>query len=347
MPDEQKFRLPFWLRMALEWAAGIAAWFGGFELIKLLFSELNARLLSAQLYIIATAVALAAVIAVREWRTSRKEKYANITGYVEQASHVLRELQTYMTDNAPSEGASEREFSEFFEICKSKVSLVLDQLSLTFVSLTGTKCRTSVKLIYDRSGETYYYTLARDKGSDQKCREMDNRRIEQNHDPLKKNSPFSLLLDDTNSTWHYFANNLLEDERFSSTSFSAYDPKWGQTGVPPKRRFRQNVDAWPLPYRSTIACTICQSPGPFVSSPKTVVLGFVTVDSESRGVFTERWDVPLVAALANALYHPLKRLLEIQNQMNQMTPLKTQNGSTVEHIPQASRLALPSSEVTK
>ncbi|MCK1639595.1 hypothetical protein IVA95_18735 [Bradyrhizobium sp. 157] len=344
---DEKYKLPFWLRMALEWAAGIGAWLGGFELIKYFFSDMSARLLSAQLYIVATAVGLAAVIAVREWRTSRKEKYANITGYVEQAAHVLRELQTYMSDNAPEDGATKRQFDEFFEVCKSKVSLVLDQLNLTFVSLTGTRCRTSVKLIYDISGQTYYYTLARDKGSDQKCREMDNRRIEQNHDPLKKNSPFSLLLDDTNNTWHYFCNNLLEDERFSSTSFSAYDPKWGQTGVAPKRRFSKSVEDWPLPYRSTIACTICQSPGPFVSSPKTVVLGFVTVDSESRNVFSERWDVPLVAALANALYHPLKGFLEIQNQMNQMTRFQTQTVTTVEPNPQVSRLAPPASEVTR
>lgn len=117
--------------------------------------------------------------------------------------------------------------------------------------------------------------------------------------------------------------------------------------MPPKRRFRRTTENWPLPYRSTIACTICQSPGPFVSTPKTVVLGFVTVDSESRGVFSERWDVPLVAALANALYHPLKKLIELQNEMNHMARFKTKNGASVEPIQQVSRLALPPSEVTK
>jgi hypothetical protein len=44
-----------------------------------------------------------------------------------------------------------------------------------------------------------------------------------------------------------------------------------------------------------------------------VVLGFLTVDSESRNVFVERWDVQIAFAAADALYHPLRQLIAAQN----------------------------------
>lgn len=43
------------------------------------------------------------------------------------------------------------------------------------------------------------------------------------------------------------------------------------------------------------------------------MLGFLTVDSESRGVFEERWDVQLMLAVADALYTPVRAYLDAQN----------------------------------
>jgi hypothetical protein len=62
--------------MALEWAAGIAAWLGGFELVKLFISDITVRSIAAEIYVVVTAVGLALALFIREWFTSRKEKYA-------------------------------------------------------------------------------------------------------------------------------------------------------------------------------------------------------------------------------------------------------------------------------
>jgi hypothetical protein len=305
---------PTWLRMGLEWAAGIAAWLGGFELVKIFISDVTSRSIAAQIYVVISAVGLAIALFVREWFTSRKEKYANITNYLQQANQIARELHTYIQEQQPAANAPRNQQDAFFEVCKSKLGQVLDQVNLVFVSITGTNCRTSIKLTYAVGNETYYYTLARDQGSLQKCLETDNKRVRENHDPLKKNRQFLLLFDDTNNVWRYFSNNLMKDNNFTSTSFSAYDSTWGETGSSPKRwTLRGRKEEWPLPYRSTIACAIRHGPAPFVAAKKSIVLGFITVDSESRGVFEERWDVPIMFAIADAIYHPLKTYLEIQN----------------------------------
>ena len=43
------------------------------------------------------------------------------------------------------------------------------------------------------------------------------------------------------------------------------------------------------------------------------VLGFLTVDSESRNVFEERWDVQIMFAVADALYGPIRGYIDAQN----------------------------------
>src|SRR5260370_35106064 len=124
---------PTWLRMALEWAAGIAAWLGGFELVKLFISDVTSRSIAAQIYVVMSAIGLAFALFIREWFTSRKEKYANITNYLQQANQVVRELHTYLQESHPPEGAPEAHDVDFFEVCRVKLGQVLDQLNLVFL----------------------------------------------------------------------------------------------------------------------------------------------------------------------------------------------------------------------
>jgi hypothetical protein len=51
------------------------------------------------------------------------------------------------------------------------------------------------------------------------------------------------------------------------------------------------------------------------------VLGFLSVDSESREVFEERWDVEILFAVADALYHPLRSYLDAQNRPSSPLPI--------------------------
>jgi hypothetical protein len=331
--------VPAWARLLLEFGAGIGAWLAGFEAVKYWLEGVNSRAIAAQIYVVLTAALLLALLAYRELVTSRKEKYANITRYTNRIAELVKEIHTYIEEHKPADTASVSEFESFFEICKTKFAHVLDQLNLIFVSLTGTSCRTSIKLIYHIENEAYYYTLVRDEGSSSTCVEMDNRRVEQNHDPLIKNPPFLKLFDNTNSTWHYFSNNLLKDGSFESTSFRAYNPSWGDRLPQKSSILRPFKDFWPLPYRSTIACAVRHGPAPFLTGQKSIVLGFVTVDSESRRVFESRWDVPLVFSVADGLYHPLKAFLEIQNRVKMAPGLGHKRVSGTTHVPSA--LSLP------
>jgi hypothetical protein len=43
------------------------------------------------------------------------------------------------------------------------------------------------------------------------------------------------------------------------------------------------------------------------------VLGFLTIDSESRNVFEERWDSQIMFAVADALYPAIRAYLAAQN----------------------------------
>lgn len=314
-----------WILMWI--GGGVATWLGGWELVKQFVEATDARTIWAQAYVVATAILIVIAFAWREWQTLRKERYANITTYLHEIQHGVRDLLTYIECEAPPQGAAQTEFDAFFEMCRNKTGAVLDRLTSIFVSLTSTRCRASVKLVYRVDQEVYYYTLARDTASLRDCLDVDNWRVENDHDPLKNNAQFSQLFDDTVSVWHYFSNNLMKDRSFRSTSFTAYDRSWGETGVAPQGLWR-NVKAaarnwwaesgpdrreWPLPYRSTIACTMRQGPTKLAPNQKAVVLGFVTIDSESRGVFEERWDVPLLFGVADSLYHVMRKYLEIQN----------------------------------
>ncbi|KEO56662.1 hypothetical protein SMB34_18795 [Thalassospira permensis NBRC 106175] len=56
------------------------------------------------------------------------------------------------------------------------------------------------------------------------------------------------------------------------------------------------------------------------------VLGFLTVDSESRGVFIEKWDTQIVFAVADAIFTPLKQVIKIQAIVNSMQNQDKKNG---------------------
>jgi hypothetical protein len=301
------------IRLALEIAAGGAAYFGGFELITHFVHAADWKTVWAQAYVVATAIILLTVLIFREYTAGRKEKYANITSHVQKITLLCKELVLYVEERRPPNGANREQYKQFTEACHSKFALVLDQLNLVFSSLTSTKCRTSIKVIYERGGEFYYYTLARDAGCWNECLESDNRRVDNDHDPVKNNSHFLTIFDSSTHTYHYISNDLTRDSSFHSTSFTIYDPHWADTGAKPRSLLTRLKGEWPLPYRSTIAVAIRLGASSFLTEVKPTVLGFLTIDSESRNVFEERWDVQLMFAAADALFHPLRAFLEIQN----------------------------------
>jgi len=291
------------------WVAGaigvILAAFAGFDLLERLTHSVSLQALLATIYLGVLVVGVFVLCSWRIWMTIRKERYANITRQTHAILHDIRDLQTFIRTSEPV-GEGRAAYETFMGNCRIMFTDILDHLNTAFTSLTSTNCRAAIKLTYVRNGVLYLYTLTRDKTSLKDCRNLDNKRIERDHDPLDRNPQFAKLFDAQQECWHFISNNLMKEKNFRTTSAAAYDENWGAD---------LNADGrkrWPLPYRSTVTCVIRQAQFDFDQSRKSEVLGFLSVDSQSRGVFEPRWDVELLFAVGDALYAPIQAYLEVQ-----------------------------------
>ena len=310
----------YWRRVRtyLGWVVGtvglILAWVSGFDLVEKYVTDQTKLSMWANAYVVVTAFLAMSLTAYRQWITIRKEKYANITSNVHAIQHQIRNLHTLIDNNEPVNG-TEKQYTAFREECKRIFTTILDQLNFVFTSLTSTHCRTCIKVIYTSNSVVYFYTLTRDQNSKSNYSQTDDRRLRNNHDPLDQNLTFAELFSDANEKWHFICNDLTSLPGFRSTSITAYDPKHA-TSTPLRSPPWRVSDPWPLPYKSTIACVIGQGPFSGCSGLKTQVVGFLTVDSELRGVFEKKWDVELMFSVADALYPVLVRYLASQNRAN-------------------------------
>lgn len=291
------------------WLAGaigaILAWFAGFELLEKLTRDVAPEALVAEIYLGLLALAVFVFCTYRIWMTIRKERYANITRQMHSILHELRDVQTYIKTKEPR-GDGRAAYDLFLSNCRMMFSNALDHLNTAFTSLTSTTCRSAIKLTYERNGKLYVYTLTRDRSAQKDCKSLDNKRVDQDHDPLEKNYQFAKLADSKQEYWHFSSNNLMKEKSFLTTSPSAYDDNWASDLNTNGRK------RWPLPYRSTVTCVIRQARFDFAEDQESEVLGFLAVDSQSRGVFDSRWDVELLFAVADALYAPIQAYLEVQ-----------------------------------
>lgn len=293
--------------------AVLLAFLHGFGLISHYLHSQDSVHLAANIYLSTLFFTVTILAAYRQWVTIRKERYANITPLLHQLLHQIRDLNTFIHTNEPKDGTG-REYESFIKDCRIIFGRILDQLNNVFTSLTSTHCRTAIKLTYTRDDKLYVYTLTRDQGSRQKCLSLDNKRVEKNHDPLDENVQFAKLFNNNEEVWHYISNDLTCDDNFRATSVTAYDPEYAKRAPTTKGRWSMPWKRpWPLPYKSTIACVIRQGPFDANQNIRAEVLGFLTVDSESRSVFEERWDVQIMYAVADALYGPVRGYLDAQN----------------------------------
>jgi hypothetical protein len=293
----------------------LLAYLHGFGLISHFIESQDGIHLAANIYLATLFFVVIGLAAYRQWVSIRKERYANIAPLLHHIFHQIRDLNTYIRTKEPTGGGA-AQYQQFSDNCKIMFGRILDQVSSVFRSLTSTHCRASIKLTYEKNNKLYVYTLTRDQGSFQKCWKMDNDRVGRDHDPLDKNIQFAKLFSDSEEIWHYVCNDLTRDKDFRATSLTAYAPDYA-TRTP--RTFFSR-EGWPLPYKSTITCVIRQPPFDMNRSLPSEVLGFLTVDSESRGVFEERWDAQIMFAVADALYGPTRTFLDAQNRTSNSAP---------------------------
>lgn len=280
----------------------VLAIFSGFDLVTRVIASQDARHIAANIYLVATAGLVFLICAFRVYSSIRKERYANITRALHSVMHQARDIQTFISKQEPK-GQNKKAYETFQASCDLMFGNILDQVNLIFTSLTSTHCRAGIKVLYEKHGELYVATLTRDKSARQDCFELDNKRVTRDNDPLKDNLSFAMLFSEDDKHWHYVSNNLMREKKFTSTSSRAYEPDFANTPTNGRRK-------WPLPYKSTIACVIRQGSFDHCRTLKPEVLGFLTIDSESRGVFAGRWDVQVMYAIADALYFPVRGYLD-------------------------------------
>ena len=265
------------------------------------------------IYASVTSFLLVACIFYIGFYVSRKERYANISPYRHYCIHILRDLTTFLeyyvkvklTDNDVK--MIQATTSRFLKQC-------LDNMAVMFSMLTGTKCRAAIKAVKRVNDKLYVFTLSRDSLSMQLNAKDDKKRLEKLADPIEKNEDFQILHEDYGPENRcFFCNNLTIRRNYKSSTFDflkKYPPK-EITFFYHIKSFLTGKDDWPLPYKSTIVWPIQQSPNSEISFEEAHCIGFLAIDSESRGVFKKKWDFDIGAEIADALYHVLKFYLKL------------------------------------
>ena len=275
----------------------------GFELLSKFQAAQNNISIVSTVYVFVVTFSILIVSIYYVFNSIRKERYANIVRSLHSVNHQARDLYTYILAMEPR-GQSKQAYENFLNSAKSMFGAILDQTVIVYTTLTSTHCRAAIKLTYplERPGandEVHVFTLARDKSSRQDCKDRDNWRVQHNSDPLDGNPHLARIFSSANQTWHFISNNLKLDKAYRSTSVIAYNPEIVTKPLPDGKK-------WALPYRSCVTCVIGQAAFEQCPDLPTKIQGFLTVDSESRGVFEERWDVQVLFMIADALYGPLR-----------------------------------------
>ena len=251
-------------------------------------------------------------LVVREIMSSRKEKYANITEKHHFCFHTTRDIETFLNDIDPA-SLTEKDKEHIFTAATNGYIKILDGVATIYSMLTGTRCRATIKTIYEKDGKLFVRTLARDADSYEHNFETDIQRFEDNKDAIEENEDFELLYDEKQPGQScFFCNNLIERRIYKTSSFKVY-------GEPNKEMSwyeRMRCKGWTLPYRSAIVWPIQQKKNRYFAFDEIGCIGFLAVDSESRGVFKKNWDTWLGAGIADALFHPINTMFNVLEKKN-------------------------------
>jgi hypothetical protein len=252
-------------------------------------------------------ILLILILAVHEIWSSRKQKYANITKHLHHCLHISRDIVSYLHEIDTSRMDENDKKRVFKEVIKELVSM-LDSLSTIYSLLTGTRCRASIKSIYSDGDCLYVRSLARDKMSYTEHYNSDKKRYEDKKDNIKDNEDFDILFsNEIPGKNYFFCNNLPERRNYKSSSYSIFGKPENEIDL----REKIFCHGWTLPYRSTIVWPIQQKENGELHFQEQRCIGFLAVDSESRRVFRERWDVWIGAGIADTIFHPINLLFSI------------------------------------
>lgn len=223
-------------------------------------------------------------VAVQEYRFSRKARYAEALNQI----HLIYSICSLRS-------ATKALVGDFQNIC--------DHLAQAYGLITGTRCSACLKILNQKMDESqvaeprpFVTTLCRDANSIPSRQFSDD---EITH-WLDENTDFEMIFRNLGKPMGraFLSNNLCRRAGYRNTSFTLYGGEPGYLTIP-YLDLLVRYSTWPLPYKSTIVSPIL-APGSEGSKPH--LLGSLCVDSRSRGVFRERYDIEMMCSIAGALY---------------------------------------------
>lgn len=220
------------------------------------------------------------------FKFSRKARYSEATKPIHNALHNTRDAYHYL-DWCDSEDHNDYVFDEE-RLCHYMTS-TLTSVSVAFSLVSGTMCRSSIKVIgQNDEGHLYVTTLARDSASKVNNEERDGEEKDQHL--VSSNTDFHLIAE--NNKNYFFEGNLPKYPNYLNTSS--------------RKISKSEKNEWHLPYKSTVVWPIrylyTKKDKESADGVTERLLGFLTIDSSSVNAFIERYDVEMGAIIADGLY---------------------------------------------
>jgi len=257
-------------------ASGVALALAFFGVPSLLVGSVREAFYAGSLVL--ACFAIAGLCLSTRLRMYRKSRYADT---LERVRNAVQVLMSRMGDDSLTGEA-------YHTALQSAVGM----LTGAFTAFTGTHCRCCIKVVRltgDCPSPTLYgpqianinlaaVSLCRDGGV-----------CERDAHPIGGNTDFNQLWQDKARKW-FFGNNL---------------PQMASKG-----RYNNSSTSWQDFYKASIVWPIRRV---FADGSKDAdLIGFLCVDSKSIGVFSEEFDYPVGAIVADSLYPFLKQLEQTQ-----------------------------------
>jgi hypothetical protein len=248
----------------------------------------------AILVLAAFVVALFIYAARQEFAYSRKARYAESLRYL---GHAFARLQSLACDQ-------ESNISQIQSGCEA----ACNDLSAALTLISATHCSVCIKALKnaDPAGADPHLevaTLCRDTNSG--TRETSTGRHVHFAD---QNTDFNHIHERLGTpTGHFLSNYLPYVPGYQNSSFAAYG-RPTQINFPIIGALVRDA-TWTLPYKSTVVVPISTER---TDSKYGKLVGYLCVDSRSRGAFKRRYDVEVLFAVAGCLYDVLGQYWHLQ-----------------------------------
>jgi hypothetical protein len=216
-------------------------------------------------------IILGSLLTAREFVYSRKARFAEATRNIHQAVHSLRDASESIK-NTNAESARQ-------EICQT-----LADVQQAFSLITGVSCRACIKtIVYDTTQQrASTETFLRARGTT-------SNPTKDSEAPIDNNTDFKMLFEYKVPT--FFSNNLGNENPYLNSNWPENNSERNSFLKSQKYDYIATI-VWPIRAKE--------------SGNPPEIIGFLCIDSKTRGVFSRRYDIDVGAIVADTLYPILK-----------------------------------------